>query len=66
MKRETPYSDDYEQALADKIVAYWSERGHVVEVWLEGLPQHARYPRSNLLNGLPQDRPTTARREAAE
>lgn len=65
MSRDVPYSDDFEQMIADKIKAYWAAKGRFVQVWLEG-QHHARYPRSNMLNGWPQDRAVEKRREAAE
>lgn len=52
MSRDNPYNEDFEMRLVNAIEAYWAARGHIVRAWLEG-PPNARYPRSNLLNGLP-------------
>lgn len=53
MSSDTPYKSGFEQHLADKVAEYWHGKGHIVRTWLEG-PPHASYPRSNLMNGLPQ------------
>jgi hypothetical protein len=46
--------------LMTKIVSYWEERGHSIEVWREYSPHESKgragmyFVRSNLLNGLPR------------
>ena len=55
-------------ALANRIQAYWAERGYLVQTWvIEGRydPAHrsSRYDvRSDLIDGLPRNRPSAVRR----